>query len=616
MSLGGVIPASIGVPFLLAGWAPVPVAVAWLTAYLVISGTAFAFLVRGARWIEGWWSTATGILFAMLPVTAHVYDPGTKSFWIAATACIVVVSFEVLSLPYLGEFEWRFGVVFMGMTLAVVGYLEGGLVNLLLVPVIVEIMRNADSIRAKKLWLEASFASAESATERAHQIARVDAMTGVLNRRGLVAEINRIAQTSDYSLLMVDADRFKAINDAHGHAAGDAVIRRMSKALAERLGQAWVLGRLGGDEFVAVAPTDTEVPDGIGEAIQCTVALYGSESSLLVGVSGGVVKSRPGADTDRLLSMAGFAMRVAKRDGGGLAAFDDQLADRFARMVEFTATELDPTSFLAVFQPIVDPSGHILGCEALCRWKRPDGTILTPDQFLPLLLESGRMGLLNETMLRRGVAFAARFRDLDDAPYVSVNIGSAHLTDQRLIPLISGLLTEYGVAPDQLMIEITENDLLGQDTAWQENAKRLLELGVKLAIDDFGSGYSNIDRLNQLPITHLKFDRTLTTSVTGPLGSVARGVVEFAMQTDIGIISEGIETVEELAAMEAIGVTIFQGYLFCRPSEANEVHEAIRAQRSAVPSSSTSSMAGSSMPTVRILTGLGSTSDEIPSLGA
>ncbi len=586
MSLTGVVPAVVGVPILMRSWAPTWATVLWVAAYVAMSVVAWIQLFRGSTRVEGWWSTLIGLIFGLLPISAHLFDPGTRSVWIASFVCIIVISFEVSTLPYLANFEWRTGSAINGGLVTGVAFFEIGLVAFFMVPVLMAILRNGDELRAKKTELEQSFQSAARASERSLAIARNDALTGVLNRRGLVNEIERMAVAGDYVLLMVDADRFKAVNDTHGHAAGDEVIRSIADALRARLPEPWTLGRLGGDEFVAVAPAGNPVPVGVCDAVHSSVSLFGSVSHLTVGVSGGYAVSEGDEGVDRLISKAGYAMRTAKGLGGGLLAFDHEMDARFDRMLEVnggSGAELDTDAFLAEFQPIVDVDGGIVGAEALCRWRRSDGTILGPDQFLPLLAESGRMPQLNETMLRRGLAFAARFNDLPDAPFVSVNIGSAHFANDGLLPLLTGLLEEYAVPPARLMIEITENDLLGHSDGWHGTAVRLLGLGVKLAIDDFGSGYSNLDRLNSLPVSHLKFDRSLTTAVEGSLRSVVQGVVEFADESAIGIIAEGIETDADFEAMCNIGVRHFQGYRFSRPDTPDAIEAAVRNARGPGP---------------------------------
>ncbi len=578
MSLQGVLPALLGMPFVMRLWAPWSEAIVWTVLYGLVSICGWILVYRGVPWVESFWSTTVGILFGWQPISAYFHDPGSNSVWIAVTVCVLAISFEVSTLPYLPVFEWRTGAAVISGVITGVSFVESGPVGLAMALVLLALISNGSNLRASKEELERAYATVESSSQRAHMLAHRDEMTGLLNRRGLLAEMERIDERGDLTTLMVDADRFKTINDTHGHGAGDDVLRRIAEVLRERLGPSWSLARLGGDEFVAVATSGDELVSDICEPVECSVTPYGVESRFKVALSGGVVTTAGDVAHDALLSRAGYAMRVAKRGGGGLATFDEELAERFEHMVELSSSDLDPASFVALYQPIVDANGVTVGCEALCRWRRTDGTVLTPDRFLPLVAESGQMGLLNETMLRKGLSFAARFNDLADPPFVSINIASTHLGDARLLPIVTELLTEFNVDPRRLMIELTENDMLDQETAWHQTATRLLHLGIKLAIDDYGSGYSNIERLNTLPISHLKFDRSFTTALSGPLRSVARGVVEFAAESNIGVIAEGIETQTELEEIKTIGVEEFQGYLFSRPIEPDALEERIRSE--------------------------------------
>lgn len=579
-SLPGVLSALIGMPFLMSIWAPITVTALWWFGYFLISAVAWALVLHKSEVVEYWWSASVGVMFGLLPISAQVFDPGTTSVWIASFVALLAIAVELSSLPYVPIFEWRVGPGCNGALITAVVVLEIGPVGLLLIPALISIFQNGDRMRSGKIALQESVVAAVAESAIAQEMAVNDELTGLLNRRGLTMELERLEAEGEYTIVMFDADRFKAINDAYGHGVGDYVLQHMATAISERLPAPWVVARQGGDEFVAVAGGHgISVPTTVCAPIDCVISIYGADAEIKLGISGGVVRANSGDEVDRVLSKAGYVMREAKRGNGGLARFGDQLETRFERMLEISAATqdgLDEADFDADFQIVVHADGTILGFEALCRWRRPDGTTVQPDQFLPILSESGRMPRLNELMLRKGIAFAARFNDLDEGPFVAVNIGSSHLGSAGLVPLIRSLLDEYRVDPNRLMIEITEQEFFTQEALWHRDALELQDLGVCLAIDDFGAGYSNIDRLNTLPISHLKFDRSLASAVSGPLGEVIEGVVRFADATQVGIIAEGIETDEELAAMSTIGVVLFQGFLFARPESADDVEARVR----------------------------------------
>lgn len=567
------VPGMIGIPILMRTWAPAWAALLWLIGYASFTVAAWIVLLRTDRNIEQVWSSAVGVAFGLLPVSATVWDNGGRSYWIAAVLVMVAIATEICSLPYIKIEEWRVGVVTSGSMVVAAGYFEIGILSFAMAPVLYSIISSANRMRTTKNALEDARISADAKTAEAERLAHRDELTGLLNRRGIAGELDRISGLP-YTILMVDGDRFKAINDSHGYAAGDQVIQQIARVLDRRLGAPWTVGRHGGDEFVALAPGSHQLDLAICAPVTCKVSQYGTISSLTIGLSGGHLVSSGGVHSETDMSKASYTMRAAKRAGLALLTFDEALSDQFDRMLEISTPsghEMRTSSLTAHFQIVVDNDERIVGFEALSRWQRSDGTLVPPADFLPVLADNGQMPILNEVMLTQGIEFAARFNDHERPPFVAVNIGSSSLASSDLASLVSTLLTRHRVAAHRLMIEITETERLGHAATWEAAAAELRSMGVQLAIDDFGSGYSNIERLNQLPISHLKFDRSLTTAADGPLGQIARGVVDFAHHTGIGIIAEGIENEQELAAMRAIGVRLFQGYYFGRPTNGDAV---------------------------------------------
>ncbi len=565
-SATAVIPGLVGIPIFMSTWAPASAVIGWAAGYVAITVTAWILLLRGRTAVESAWSLAVGIWFGFLPVTAAYWDPGTEAYFIGAMVVLAGIASDVSTLPHVPVGEWRFGVAISAAMTTVAGLVDIGWVALTMVPVVATIVRNADRLKGSNRRLE--------------KVAERDELTGLLNRRGIAAEINRVSG-GPHTVVMIDADRFKSVNDGYGHEVGDQVLRQVADALTARLGEDWQLGRQGGDEFVAVAHQVQKLPPGTCEPVECELSIYGATSMLRVGLSGGAAHSETPQTIDRLLAKAGYAMRASKRGSGGLTYFDGELNDRFDRMMAMSAkrdNDLVSSSLQAEFQIVVDEDEKIVGCEVLARWREPDGTVIPPAEFLPFLVESGQMPVVNEVMLAKGIEFASRFNGFDNAPFVAVNIGSRSLGWNGLVEIVSDLLSEFQVDAKRLMIEITETESLGRMSAWETAAEQLDAIGVRLAIDDFGAGYSNIERLAQLPISVIKFDRALTTAVRGPLGEIVRGVVNFAREAQIGVIGEGIETVDEQHAMTAVGVRYFQGFHFGRPAQADVIEKLIKQQ--------------------------------------
>ncbi len=562
-----VVPAAIAVPILMNIWAPTWAVVSWLGLYLAVSMAAMLTLwFRPVAIVDVLWASGVGTCFALLPISAVVFDDGTESFWIATATVMAHVAMQIVSIP-LNDGDWRFGLILTLSAVVVTGAIRFDvLVACLLVPIAWALIHNAQTLRVLKTSLEAEMG-------RALHAASHDQLTGLLDRRGLSAMLDQ-APDSHRTVLMIDVNGFKFINDTYGYEAGDEVLRHLAKALVTRLSDDWAISRRGGDEFVAVSDGRPGVPQELLEPVACLVTRGGVLSRVDVRLSLGLAHAGSETSIDELISQAGYALRQAKREGGGIARFGDELADRFSRATEISLAADQGRSadqLVAVAQPVVTKFGTTVGSELLVRWLRPDGTMEVPADFLPLIAENGLMPMLNDSMLGKAVEFAARFRDLVDGPYVAVNITTSHLADRDFVDRVATLIDEHAVDPRRLMIEITESEALNDVLGWELTLRRLAKMGVRLAIDDFGAGYSSIERMNQLPMTDLKFDRSFNQTLTTPLGAVLEGVVTYAAQAGVTVIAEGIETEAELQKMASIGVDYFQGNLFAEPAPLDQV---------------------------------------------
>ena len=238
--------------------------------------------------------------------------------------------------------------------------------------------------------------------------------------------------------------------------------------------------------------------------------------------------------------------------------------DRTIQVAGVANGTIDDGTFIPVAQTIVSEE-RIVGCELLIRWQRASGELMMPAQFLSMAADAGLMSTINGIMLEHAVRFAARFNNRPSAPFVSVNITASYLGEAYFCDRVASLLRDLRVDPQRLMIEITETEQLVGYSQWESAADELRRMGVRLAIDDFGTGYSSIERLQNLPITHLKFDQSMVKLVAGPFGQIARGVAGFAQATNIHVVAEGIETLDQLESMRALDITLFQGYYFHHP---------------------------------------------------
>ncbi len=565
-SLIGLFIAVTALPLILRLWCPPWFTTLWVAAY-VVGALTFA-LVTHVRpqneWAEFIWSVVVSALLALVPLSTLWFESDDEAKW-AATAVVAFHLANVLaSRRFVRRGDWRVPFALLISALAIVGSVHAspllGLAALLAGAMLIS---NAQAVLAEAEVIR---------YERAH-----DPLTGLLNRRGLVDAIG-LSENGPLCVVVIDANRFKQINDTYGYNAGDRCLCAIAQALAERLGPGWLLSRHGGDEFVAVA-TGRTIPADLSSTVVCSISYRSSTLELELELSAGVATSSGRDDADAAMSRAGHALRAAKQAGGGTCHFDNELEQQFTQALRVSA-EPDlsrATSIFAVAQPITLSNGDPVGWELLVRWRDEEGEAIPPAEFLPVLAENGLMPQLNDRMLEHGVAFAARFNDLARPPFVSVNITASHLADPELVDYVQELLSHYGVAATRLMIEITESEALGALAPWQDTAYGLAALGVKLAIDDFGSGYSSIERMAQVPVTHLKFDGTFAAATGTPFGEVVAGVVRYAKATGLKVIAEGIEQTDELDRMRTIGVELFQGYRLGRPVSLDDAEKASHA---------------------------------------
>ena len=562
---GGIVPAAIAVPLLLQDWSPLWFALTWPAAYLLVgcAGMALTWTRGLSPRVELAWAIGVAICFAALPMSAVIWNDG-RAFWIAGMICMIYMAFELTYLPFLEIGEWRAGISIVATSLVVCGLLVmHPLIALSLVPLFAMMVSTAQRLRTARSALDNQLEKTESELG-------LDPLTGLLNRRG-VAEILAGRKDTASSLLLIDLDDFKRVNDSRGYSVGDQVLIEVGAKLRDRLGPDWQLARQGGDEFVA-SRLGIELDLGglearLSEPFHCTVETHGFVDELEVQLSAGIVLAPEGAPSDDLMGRATYALRSSKHTDRTLTVFGDQLEERFARAREIASMNIANDvggSFVAHGQPIHGANGAI-GCELLVRWQTEEGDLLAPGDFLAMAAETGTLPLLHRVMLRAGVEFAARFNGLPSAPFVSVNVSASHLAAEDLLSELRTWLTAHDVEPARMMIEITESERLTDLDHGTMVMDQLRQLGVQLAIDDFGTGYSGIERLQSLPITHLKFDRSMLSKADGPLGEILRGVARFGARSGIAIIAEGIETTDELASMRSLGVSAFQGFLFGRP---------------------------------------------------
>ncbi len=407
------------------------------------------------------------------------------------------------------------------------------------------------------------------------QVASSDPLTGALNRRGLMAALDALGGRP-VSVLMFDVVGFGTINGSLGYSAGDEVLIQSAIRLQERLGDRWTFGRWGGDEFVAIADGFPEIDASLVSRVVCSLPLGGQ-----VGVSmrAGALRALAGLESEEVIRRATYALDESKRSGLAVVEFDDELAGRYLRGREL-ASQLDgslPDDRIVPVGQTLFRDGRLVGVELLARWRNDDGSIEPPASFLQILVEHGLMAALDRHMVEAAIIFACGF-DPSVRPWISVNISAPCLAVTGFVEEVENLLIRFDADPSSLVFEITETDQVAASNDWLEGARKIRELGIGLAIDDLGSGYSSIERMGRLPITHVKFDRSLVAAADGPIGGVMQSVVDYARQAGIVTVAEGIETKAQHESVQAFGIDVMQGFLFSRPVALSDVTAAVLAQ--------------------------------------
>jgi len=418
-----------------------------------------------------------------------------------------------------------------------------------------------------------------------------DELTGLPNRalfqERLGRAIRRAERRDDYrfAVVMMDLDRFKTINDTHGHLTGDKVLIEAARRIAPVLRSVDTLARLGGDEF-AILLEEFDKPQQvihivrrIQEAVSLPMTVDGAElyTSASVGI---VIKTADYASTDELLRDSDIAMYQAKGQGKGLFRVFNRamhLAAMSTMALEHDLERaLDAEEFRLVYQPIFRAGDKtLMGYEALIRWDHPQRGLVSPAEFIPVAEETGIILPIGQWALRQACATAARwFEPLgpDCGLTMSVNLSAKQASYANLLAQVRRILYETGLAPERLKLELTETAVMDSPETSRQVLERLKILGVQLAIDDFGTGYSSLSHLSRLPVDCLKIDHSFILGL-GELEEnveIVRAIVVLAQALGLEVVAEGVENEEQLEQVRSLGCTAVQGYLWGRPLDEDQ----------------------------------------------
>ncbi|MFK7918796.1 MAG: putative bifunctional diguanylate cyclase/phosphodiesterase [Ilumatobacter sp.] len=413
-----------------------------------------------------------------------------------------------------------------------------------------------------------------------------DDLTDLPARPLLLEEIQARLHRSDQplSLLFIDLDHFKNVNDLMGHQAGDELLMRVASRLADVVRETDLVARISGDEFVVVAHgLDEQRASQLADRIRRTIAkpFDLTAGEILCTASIGVSTARPGADTTpaMLIQEADTAMYESKSTRNGTTVFDQSMQDRATRRMEIERLlrhETDAPRLTPWFQPIIDTDrNHVVGFEALLRWDAM-GAPVSPAEFIPIAEESGMIVPIGAFVLDESCRQAAWWRanivngqDLS----VSVNVSARQIASADIVDTVATCLSRHDLPPSALWLEITET-VMTEDTAVTAAAMSGLRmLGVHIALDDFGTGYSSLSGLQYLPVSRLKIDRQFISDLGADSANdkLVRCITAVAESFDLDVVAEGVETKEQLEAVRSFGCSLIQGYLFGRPVPADDV---------------------------------------------
>ena len=438
-------------------------------------------------------------------------------------------------------------------------------------------IRDASSQIASYMAIVSDITDRKQVEEHTRHLAEHDFLTDLPNRVLFLDRLHQALATArrqhtKAAVMFLDLDRFKAINDTHGHQAGDTVLKEVAARLTRCVRGVDTVSRQGGDEFVVIladirgADQAAHVAGSVMQAVSQPLRLGEHEVTLSVSIGISICPS-DGEDVDTLLRHADVAMYHAKQ--GGRNAFQFFSPEMNAHVVERVEMEnrlrlaLANHEFVLEYQPEVDiASGRTIGLEALIRWRHPERGLLQPDQFIPIAEASGLIVPIGAWVLHQACAQARAWHDQGYPVAVAVNLSSVQFIHDHLLESVDDALRVSGLEPQFLDLEITEGMIMNGDEATIATANALRQRGVQLTVDDFGTGYSSLSTLRRYALSKLKIDRSFIDDITREPGDAAiiGAIIAVARSLKLRVIAEGVETAEQLRFLRQHGCDEYQGY--------------------------------------------------------
>jgi diguanylate cyclase (GGDEF)-like protein len=413
-----------------------------------------------------------------------------------------------------------------------------------------------------------------------------DTLTGLGNRREfyrcLATALDERRSGTKLAVALVDLDRFKEINDTFGHHTGDTFLQWLGRRFEGTLPLEAMAARLGGDEFAVFLAYRGNADQAAGVIEEMLRPLWAEafeidDVEVAVSASVGVAVAPDHAeDPVTLLQRADVAMYLAKGDRSGVAVYTterDTYSPRRLALASALRTAIEHDELTLLFQPKLDlATGRIGGAEALVRWQHPQEGRLLPDQFIPLAERTGLIVPLTDIVLDQALARCVDWGARRDHPEVAVNLSIRNLANDRIVVSVTELLQRYEVAPERLTLEVTESQIMEDETRHVAILQELADIGVKISVDDFGTGYASFAYLTRLPVHQVKIDKSFVglMDVSPNDAAVVRSVIELGRDLGIVVVAEGVETESHLQTLHRLGCAVAQGYHIGVPMSSDE----------------------------------------------
>lgn len=418
------------------------------------------------------------------------------------------------------------------------------------------------------------------------ELAQTDPLTQLPNRNLMLDHISDALEQSwradrRPTVLFIDVDRFKNINDSLGHGTGDDVLLAVARRLRNTIPERAQVGRISGDEFVVLDPSSRTTGDAMQLAERVLAAFHEplqvSQGDVFVSASIGVALGSPSGSltAEELLRNADTAMYRAKDAGRNcIAVFDDSMLERVTQRLSIETAlyrALERRELRLVHQPIIDIQlGDVIGFEALMRWEQEDGTTVSPAEFIPIAEETGTIVPIGAWALLEALSHLREWIDRGVCPEsasMSVNVSPRQLHDPNFTSAVNEALTRSRIRPQQLWLEVTEGVMIAEPDQALATLRRLNALGVRVAIDDFGTGYSSLSLLQRFPIQRLKIDRAFISGIADDVSarSLVKTIIAMADALGLDTVAEGVESIRQLQSLADLRCAKAQGFLISHP---------------------------------------------------